>query len=492
MVRHQVAMITPTRLVFAATLSAVLLPSPVLAQDEPPKNVIFLLVDDWGWRDASCYGSDLYRTPNIDRLAARGMRFTDAYAACTVCSPTRAAAMTGMYPARTRVTDWIPGHRRRRAPLAPPNWTQRLEHRHTTIAEALRAAGYRTAHLGKWHLTPRSPELSVVEPHDPVHHGFEVNIAGNQWGAPGSYHWPFQRKKGKALGRRVRNFPAGGGKGDYLTDTLTDHAVRLIEEFRDKPFFLYLPYYNVHTPIQGRADLVQRYREVLQDDRQRQHTNAAYAAMVTAVDESVGRIVKAVERLGLTDRTMIILTGDNGGLDRRGNPTENAPLRAGKGSAYEGGVRVPCVIYAPGATHPGAVSAEPVITVDFYPTILAWTGAAGTEAHNAALDGQDLAPVLQDGSAQLARDAIYWHYPHYHPGGAKPYSAIRRRDWKLIEFQEDGRTELYHLAKDLGESKDLATEHPERTKALRDQLHAWRKHVDAQPARPNPGFKRNK
>jgi arylsulfatase A len=459
-------------------------------------NVIFLLVDDWGWRDAGCFGSDLYQTPNIDRLAAKGMKFTDAYAACTVCSPTRAAAMTGMYPARTHVTDWIPGHGRRKAKLLPPEWTKHLEHRHATIAEILKSSGFHTAHVGKWHLTPRSPDPKVVAPFYPERHGFDVNIAGNQWGAPGSYHWPFTRARRnraapKGLQARVANFPQGGQKGDYLTDTLTSHAVAFIEKHASEPFFLYFPYYNVHTPIQGRADLTKRYREILTNRSEKgRHRNAAYAAMVTAVDESVGRIVATLARLGIEDRTVIVLTGDNGGLDRKGNPTENAPLRAGKGSAYEGGVRVPCIVRAPGITRPGSVSHEPIITVDFYPTIQALTGVEGDASHNAGLDGMSLLPVLKDADAELARDAIYWHYPHYHPGGATPYSAVRERDWKLVEFYEDGRAELFHLSEAIGETRDLAAEKPDRVKAMRGRLESWRKRVGAQPPRQNPNAKR--
>ncbi len=475
------------RSIFAyALLTVPVWSSPALCQEAPPTNVIFLLVDDWGWRDAGCFGSDLYQTPNMDALAQEGVRFTNAYAACTVCSPTRAAAMTGLYPARTRVTDWIPGHVSRKAQLSPPDWTQRLEHRHTTIAESLSATGYRTAHMGKWHLTPRATELAEVKPFDPERHGFDVNVAGNQWGAPGSYHWPFARKKGRGLGRRLRNFPEGGQKGDYLTDMLTDHAVAFVEKNKTRPFFLYLPYYAVHTPIQGRHDLVARYEELLGEKGDRQHTHAAYAAMVTAVDESLGRIRKTLDEQGIADRTLIILTGDNGGLDRKGRPTDNAPLRAGKGSAYEGGVRVPCIVYAPGACKAGTVSDEPITTVDFYPTIQAITGAQGNDAHNALLDGADLSSLLTNPNAELDRDAIYWHYPHYHPGGAHPYSAIRMRDWKLIEFQEDGHVELYHLSEDLSEQNDRAKAEPKRAASMKAKLEAWRKSVGAQMAVANP------
>jgi len=459
----------------------------------PPLNFIFLLVDDWGWLDAGCLGSDLYETPNIDRLAAEGVRFANAYAACTVCSPTRAAVMTGMYPARTRVTDWIPGHQRAKAQLLVPKWTQHLEHDHVTIAEALRDKGYRTAHIGKWHLTPRSTKQAVVAPYYPDQHGFDINVAGNQWGAPGSYHWPFQRRTATPLGMRVANFPAGGQRGDYLTDTLTDHAEQILDDFSDRPFLLYFPYYNVHTPIQGRADLTRRYKEKLADGKQRKHRNAAYAAMVTAVDESVGRLRRKLRELSIADRTVIILTGDNGGLDRgKRGPTENAPLRAGKGSAYEGGVRVPGFVYWPGGGAAGAVCDEPIISVDFYPTILSLAGVTTPKSVVDKIDGESIVPLLRNPGGRLRRDAIFWHYPHYHPGGASPYSAVRRDKWRLVEFYEDSRVELYDLANDPGETKDVSSEQPAVTDSLHQRLQSWRRSVAAQAPSPNPNHRPGK
>ncbi|MDH3584675.1 MAG: sulfatase [Phycisphaerae bacterium] len=452
--------------------------SPACAASDERLNFIFLLVDDWGWTDAGCFGSDLYQTPNIDRLAREGMKFTNGYAACTVCSPTRAAVMTGMYPGRTRVTDWIPGHGRSNAPLQIPKWTQRLEHRHVTIAEAMKASGYATLHVGKWHLTPRSDDPNVVGPYYPEKHGFDVNIAGNQWGAPGNYFWPFKRSKGSGLSARVANFPEGGKEGDYLTDTLTTEALKVIEGWRDKPFFVYWPYYNVHTPIQGKKEVAAKYKARIKAGMR--HRNAVYAAMVESVDDSVGRIQSSLDRLGIADRTVIFLTGDNGGLDRRGNPTENKPLRAGKGSAYEGGVRVPLMIKWPGVTPAGSVSDEPVISVDYYPTILSLAGVTGDAKHNQRVDGLSLVPVLKDPEAKLDRDAIYWHYPHYHGGGSVPHSAVRARDWRLLEFHHDMRVELYNLREDVGEAKDLAASNTAKADQLRKKLHAWRASVKAQ------------
>ncbi len=444
-----------------------------------PLNVIFLLVDDLGWTDFGCFGSDLYQTPNIDRLASRGLRFTNGYAACTVCSPTRAAAMTGMYPGRLHVTDFITGGNNPKAKLRIPDWTQRLEHQHVSLAEAFQQAKYRTIHIGKWHLMPRgTPEMNDYLPQ---RHGFDVNIGGNEWGAPGSYFFPYSSRR-----RNVGVLPPGGKKGDYLTDRLTDEALKQLEANQENPFLLYFPYYNVHTPLQGKPELVAKYQARVKPTLKHQH--AVYASMVQSVDESVGRIVKKLESLKIADRTMIVLTGDNGGLDRGGKPTDNAPLRAGKGSAYEGGVRVPLIVHWPGVTPVGHVSHQPVITCDFYPTFLEATGVAGNAAHNAGMDGISLVPLLKDPQHQLKRDALYWHYPHYHSGGATPHSAMRAGDWKLIEFFEDNRVELYHLKDDISESRNLAQEKPERAQQLRAQLQRWRRDVGAQLPTPNPNY----
>ena len=447
-------------------------------------NFIVFLADDLGWTDLGCYGSDFYRTPNIDRLAADGVRFTHGYAACTVCSPTRAALMTGLYPGRTRVTDWIPGHRRDGAPLRPPDWTMRLEHRHTTLAEALAAEGYRTAHVGKWHLMPRLDPASMAD-YFPDRHGFQRNVGGNEWGAPGSYFHPYERR-----GRRVYPLPEGGSEGDYLTDRLTDEALAILEDFRDDPFFLYFAFYSVHTPIEAKPE--DRAPFAARGNPGGRHRNADYAGMVAALDRSVGRVRAKLEELGLDSSTVIIFTGDNGGLDRKGpdgrmgDPTENAPLREGKGSAYEGGVRTPTIYYWPGVTPAGATSAEPVITVDVYPTVLEMAGIDRGSAAGERVDGASLAGLLRDPAGELGREALFWHYPHYHNGGATPHSALRAADWRLVHFYEDDRVELYNLAEDVGERRDLAAALPEKASALRARLDAWRAEVGAQQPLPNP------
>jgi arylsulfatase A-like enzyme len=444
---------------------------------ERPPNFVVLLADDWGWTDAGCQGSDLYQTPNIDRLARDGVRFTDGYAACTVCSPTRAALMTGQYPGRTHVTDFIRGHLRPYAKLSVPDWTMKIEQRHTTLAEALRGAGYRTAIVGKWHLEPRGD--ADEDEYEPLKHGFEVNVGGNEWGAPATYFHPYS-KEGSP--RAMGPLPPGGQDGEYLTDRLTDEAVKIVERWRDESFLLYFPFYTVHTPIEAKPADVAKFAPLVKDGMR--HTDAEYAAMVASLDASVGRLRVKLDELGIADNTVILLAGDNGGLDRQGRPTENAPLREGKGSAYEGGVRTPTIAYWPGVTPRGAVSNEPVITMDLYPTVMEIAGVRSDQQ----VDGVSLAPLLRDPAAKLGREALYWHYPHYHAGGATPHSAIRDGDWRLVEFYEDGRVELYNLAEDVGEARDLAAEMPEKAGELRAKLHAWRQSVGAQDPSPNPDY----
>ena len=462
--------------------------SPAEAKETPKKpNVIFFLIDDLGWTDVACNGSEFYETPNVDALAKQGMRFTDAYAACTVCSPTRAACMSGKYPARLHLTDWIAGHNRKNAKLLIPDWKMYLPLEEVLISEVLKADGYTTATIGKWHLGN--------EEYYPENQGFDLNVGGDRWGAPANYFWPYARmKNGKPVGRRIAL--EGGKKGEYLTDRLTDEAIKFINESKDKPFFLYFPHYAVHTPIQAKKELIEYYEKKLAAKGNKGGQRCAtYAAMVHSMDESVGRVMKELQRLGIADNTIIFFTGDNGGLIVRngpgGNPiTCNAPIRAGKGSAYEGGVRVPLIVRWPGVAKPGSISAEPVITNDYYSTIVEMTGAEPDPRHKT--DGESLVPVLKQEKDRLARDAIYWHYPHYHPGGATPYGAIRERDWKLIEFYEDNHVELYNLKDDIGETKDLAKEKPELAERLKEKLHAWRKEVDAQMPTVNPEYRTGK
>ncbi len=459
-------------------------------------NVIVFFVDDLGWTDLGCFGSDFYETPNVDRLADQGVKFTQAYAACTVCSPSRAALLTGQYPARLRVTDFIPGHRIENTPLTMPVWTQRLKLEEVTVAELLKDAGYRTAHLGKWHLTPRNHTNNPNDDGDypefyPEHQGFDFNIGGCERGAPSSYFWPYGR--GETLDVKKRNntfrtMPEGNaGEGTYLTDQLADEAVRLIAEFGQDPFFMYFPFYNVHTPLQGRPNLVDKYKKKLAANPDSRHRNVKYAAMVESFDEAIGRVLRQVEDQGVADRTVVVFSSDNGGLCP--SATSNLPLRQGKGSIYEGGVRVPTIIKWPGVTSPATISNELVITMDLFPTVLGAAGVDIPENLQTKIDGLSLVPLLQTPeTTSLDRDAIFWHYPHYHLMGAIPYSAVRAGDWKLIECHGATSLELYNIADDIHEDHNLAALQPGRMMDLQERLQEWRESVDAQMPTQNADF----
>lgn len=424
-----------------------------------PLNFVFILMDDMGWMDLGCYGSRFYDTPNIDALASQGIRFTSAYAACCVCSPTRASILTGKYPARLHITDWIPGGNDPKGKLRPPSFRQELPLEERTIAAALKEAGYATASIGKWHLGK--------PPFDPQHHGFDLNFAGEDRGHPASYFYPYN-------GPDIKT----GEPGDYLTDRLTDEALAFIEQSKDKPFFLYLPHYAVHAPFQAKADLIRKYQDrVRPDDPQ---NSAVYGAMVESSDQSVGRIMRKLDELGIAEHTVVIFTSDNGGFLRA---TANGPWRKGKGTLYEGGLRVPLIIRWPDAAKPGTVCDTPVISNDFFATILE---ASGIRAPHG--DGSSIVPLIEHGTPPQ-RDALYWHYPHYHQPPAAPSGAIRCGDFKLIEFYEDGRVELYNLKDDPSERNDLVSVMPEKAVELKHQLHQWLKDVDAQMPTANPDFR---
>ena len=447
------------------------------AAPKPKTNVVLILIDDLGWNDVGCYGSKYYRTPNIDRLARDGMRFTDGYAACNVCSPSRAAILTGKYPARLLLTQWLPAGRwdAGKNRLREGRFISNLPLEEVTIAEALREAGYHTAFMGKWH-------LGTETYYYPQHQGFDINIAGRDYGAPGSYFYPFKGKwKIPTTGQILqKETPLPGQKGDYLVDRLAEEAEKFIRSSSDKPFFLMLSHYAVHAPLQGKPRKTARYEQLDADIRQ---GKPAYAAMVESVDDSVGRVMKTLQELKLDERTLVIFTSDNGGFAKA---TSNAPLRANKGSNYEGGLRVPFIVRWPGKIEPGSVSAEPVIATDFYPTILAATGLPLRPHQH--LDGESLIPVLT-GSSGFQRDAIYWHYPHYnqHPSSF-PSGVIRAGDWKLIEAFETGNLSLFNLADDIGETNDLSNAESAKVAELHNKLKEWRREVGADPMRPNPEF----
>lgn len=435
-------------------------------------NIVFILIDDLGWADVGCYGSELYETPNIDRLAAEGMRFTDAYAACPVCSPTRASILTGKYPARLHLTDWIAGYNPPKAKLKRPDWTMYLDTSETTISEALKPAGYVSASIGKWHLGG--------EAYYPEKQGFDCNVAGYDAGQPPTYYYPYTVDR--AWNASIPTLE-GGRDGEYLTDRLTDEALKFIESNSAQPFFLYLAHYAVHTPIEAKSDYVPHFRDKIKPGMRQK--NPDYAAMIQSVDESVGRIMDKIAELKLDNDTVIIFMSDNGGLSGIGDwldITSNHPLREGKGTAYEGGIREPMIVRWPGVVKPGTVSDIPVTSVDFFPT---FCGIAGVGNSNTDVDGLSILPLLT-GSGGIDREAIYWHYPHYHL--TTPFSAVRKGDFKLIEYYEDGRLELYNLKSDVGEEHNLVDTMPEKAAELKKLLRDWLESVDAQMPSENPDY----
>ena len=467
------------------SLSAAALALPRTTASGAPRknkpNVVLILIDDMGWTDAACYGSRYYETPNIDRLAEAGMKFTNGYAACAVCSPTRAAVMTGRYPARLGVTDWIrsrfqggkiPADKKnpsgytggKNRPILCPKNALWMELEEITIAEALGPGGYTSCHIGKWHLGPDAQY--------PDRQGFDYNIGGCDYGQPPSYFDPYKNS-------RLADIPTlkPRREGEYLTDREADEAAAFIKKHRDRPFFLYMAHYAVHTPIQARKDLVAKYKAKTPTNQK----NPTYAALVHSVDDAVGRIVAALEECGVAENTLVIFTSDNGGLS---GVTNNAPLRAGKGHPYEGGIREPLIVRWPGVVKPGTTCDVPVTSVDYFPTVCE---AAGTPLPNdRPIDGESIMPLLK-GTGTLRRDAIFWHFPHYR-GGIVPYSIIRAGDWKLIK-RYDGKTwELFNLKDDLSEKTDLADREADVVKRLDTKLVAWLKAASAKMPKPNPDY----
>jgi arylsulfatase A len=467
------------RLAVAALLLAA---SPAAAQptagpgDVKKPNVILIVADDLGQRDLGCYGSTFHRTPHLDALAKAGARFTDCTSSCPVCSPTRASLMTGMYPQRFGITDWLPGRPDGPAQmLRRPVPTMQLPHEAVTVAERLRAAGYATAHVGKWHLGG--------EGFGPETQGFDVNIAGDHTGTPMSYFAPFQSKKGVMRG--LENAPAG----EYLTDRLTAEAERFIDRNKDRPFFLYLAHYAPHTPLRAPDDLVKTYPAPPVHGRQ---SHGVYAAMVERVDASVGRLVATLDRLKLSDNTVVIFTSDNGGLATLEGmpfaPTFNGPFREGKGYLYEGGLRIPLLVKWPSLARPGLAPAFAANSIDIVPTILEACRANPT-GREGPLDGVQLVSIL-GGLNNPPRD-LFWHYPHYANQGSRPGGAVRSGPWKFIEFYEIGRRELFDLSKDISESRNLAADRPEVVKELAAKLDTWRREVGAKMPTSNPDYRPN-
>ena len=502
------------------------------AQVEQKKqpNIIFFLVDDLGWTDLGFYGSSFYETPNIDKLAKNGVKFTNAYAACHVCSPTRASILTGKYPATINLTDWLPG--RNEFPFqkfSNPKINQHLPYEEITIAEALNVKGYKTAFIGKWHLGE--------DPSNPVAHGFDMHIP--EW----DKGWP---KKGYFAPFEMKGLE-DSKDGDYLTDRLTDEALKYIVINKENPFFLYISHYAVHDPIQGRKDLVKKYSEkLINKDKnnnpayilegnpdnpnnpsrkeldslintpdyeaykilpngtvkvKQKQDNVEFAAMVESMDESLGRIITKLKELGIQDNTIIFFYSDNGGMSaiNFGNSkrivpmaqqdiaysTSNLPLRGAKGWLYEGGIRVPLIVKWPGEGMQNAESSIPVTSVDIFPTILNMVGFP--EGIGKDKEGVDISPLIK--GETINRGPLYWHFPHYSNHGMQsPGGAIRDGDYKLLEYFENGTVQLFNLKNDIEEQKDLSKIEMKKTKELKEKLHKWRKKVGAQMMKPNPDY----
>ena len=479
-----------TRRLIALALSLLLIQSapkpPSFAKSERP-NIVFFLVDDLGYMDISPNNPDtFYETPHLERLAREGMRFTNAYAANPVCSPTRYSLMTGKYPTRVQATNWFSGVRTGRYLPAPLNDHMPLAE--ITLAEALKTADYQTAFLGKWHLGP-------TEEFGPENQGFDVNIGGHHRGSPpGGYFSPYKNPK---LG--------DGPPGEHLTARLTDEAIKLLDQFDDRPFLLYLSFYTVHTPLQAPAPLVNKYQQksvhletvpefaeeeqVWPEAPPRQvrvvQNHPTYAAMVETMDTAVGRVLDHLRLRGLEENTVVCFFSDNGGLSTsEGSPTSNLPLRGGKGWVYEGGIREPCLIKWPGHVAPGTTCDTPLCSIDFFPTFCDL--AQIPQEKRPPVDGISLKPLLL-GQPPATDRALFWHYPHYSNQGGFPGGAMRQDHWKLIERYEDGSCQLHNLASDLSEQVDLSEQHPDVVQRMRTALHAWYRDVDAKflQARPD-------
>lgn len=451
-----------------------------------PPNVVMFLVDDLGATDLGCFGSTFYETPHIDGLAKGGMRFTAAYSACPVCSPTRASIMTGRYPQRTGITDYI-GRRnqpevwQRNTRLLPAPYSDRLALEERTIAEQLLDAGYATFFAGKWHLGGKG--------YLPSEQGFNINKGGTNAGYPHSYISPYGNPR-----------LADGPPGEHLPLRLAKETCQFIETNVDRPFLAYLSLFSVHVPLQAPAELVEKYEAKAakltptepawgreQENKVRLVQNhPTYAGMIEAMDDAVGMVLAKLDELGLSEDTVVIFTSDNGGLaTAEGSPTSNLPLRAGKGWLYEGGIRVPTIVRWPGVVAPSSTCETPIVSMDYYPTLLEAVGQ--TPVSEDHLDGVSFVPLLRGGS--LDSRALYWDYPHYSNQGGPPASAVHDGRWKLIRWHEDGAVELYDLEADPSETNNLVEQHAGVAKRLEKSLAEWRREVGAKSPTANPNYR---
>ncbi|MBN2312807.1 MAG: sulfatase [Sedimentisphaerales bacterium] len=425
-------------------------------------NILFILADDFGWSQLGCYGSTFYETPNIDRLARQGMKFTDAYAACPVCSPTRASIMTGRYPARLHLTDFIAGGDYPNEKYTQPEWQKFLPLEEVTIAEIFKTAGYATASFGKWHLSiTKKPPGSL--PYNPDKQGFDESFVTYK---PSSETDP--------------------ESDAHNVEAITEKSLDFLDRHKNDPFFLYVTHNTIHAPVLGKNNLVEKYKNKPGSDRP--ENNPVLGAMIEELDDSVGRLLKKLEDLNLTDKTIVVFFGDNGGLERDAKQT---PLRSGKANLYEGGIREPLIVRWPGVVKPAGTCSEPVISVDFFPTFVEILGLKDQVTNT--IDGVSLLSLLTQ-RRSLSPRAIYWHYPHYHSSSIGPCGAVRAGDYKLIEWYDETicglgkELELYNLKEDIGERNNLAGKKPDKTRELKRMLATWRNHVKAQMLEPNPNY----
>lgn len=467
--------------------SLILLPASIRAAAPAKPNILFILVDDYGVRDVGVEGSSYYETPNIDRLARSGMRFTQGYSACSVCSPSRASILLGQYPTRHGITDWIGAEvgeafaGRNHVKLLAPGYVHSLPSAGRTLPAALKQAGYTTFFAGKWHLGGKGSW--------PEDRGFDINKGGFDGGSPpGGYFAPWKNPK-----------LLNGPDGQSLTQRLADETISFMEQHKEGPFLAYLSFYAVHSPLQTTKPLWQKYRDKAMEQPQPGERfeidrtlpvrvvqdNPIYAGLIEGMDSAVGRVLAKLDELGLADQTIVVLTADNGGVvSGDAFSSSQRPFRGGKGRQWEGGTRVPFYLRVPGVTKPGSTCDTPVSGIDFLPTLQQLAGVP--EVPGQVVDGVSLMPLLSGGA--IAPRPLFWHYPHYGNQGGEPSSIIRDGDWKLIHYWEDGRNELYQLSSDIGERNDLAEKEPERRDRLWAELQAWLKETGAKIPQPYPAY----
>ena len=455
-------------------ISLLLFPFSLFAKKTKP-NVLFILIDDLGWIDLSYAGSSFYETPNIDRLRSQGMMFTNAYSACPVSSPSRASILTGKNPAHLQFTGHITAIGRHRYPahgrIIPPKDKMYVGLEEVMISEALKEIGYKTISIGKWH-------VGNVEKYFPENQGFDINIAGYEHGSPSTYWAPYSNPD-LDWNPKIKNL-SDGVPGEYLTDRLTDEAIGFIRDNRDKPFFMYLSHYAVHTPLEAPTGLVRKYEKKMLTDKSQK--SAVYAAMIEVVDKNIGRLLGELDALGLTDDTIIFFCSDNGGTTEA---TINTPLREGKGFLYEGGIRIPLVVKWPGKIAGNTTCDEMVITDDFYPTIINMVKNGSKSPED--IDGISMLPLLK-GKKSLKRDMFCWYYPHYSPQAQMPGYAIRKGDFKMIEHYDPVKVELFNLKDDPAEMRNLAESNPGKVKEMKKMFDIWLKKMNPVMHTLNPDY----